>query len=140
MADPIEPPFATVGDLRARWPNMPPLDEAMVEAALSDASDMLVEQGVDTTEVKAGTLRRIVCAMARRSLVMPAADGLGLESIQEGAGPFQQTLKYSNPMGDLYLTKQERAALGLGRQRAFEVDLLAGREAEAPGWWTWLTP
>jgi hypothetical protein len=42
--------------------------------------------------------------------------------VQETTGPFSRSFNYSNPTGDLYLTKAERRLLGGGVQRAGSID------------------
>jgi hypothetical protein len=51
------------------------------------------------------------------------SDTAGLDTFQTGTGPFQFGGKVANPSGDFYLTKQERKALGDGKQQAFGVQI-----------------
>lgn len=127
MADVVPFPFATVAELKARWPDFPVGGDAFAAVLLEDASQYILDVAPSAADVSEGTRRRIVCAVVRRSMEV---DGelVGLESMQQGAGPYQETRKAINPHGDFYLTGQEKKALGGGRQRAFTIDLLAGRE------------
>lgn len=119
--------FATVEDLKLRWPDMPPGAEATAEARLSDASTVLQQIVPDIGAVDREALRYVVIQMVVRSMQagdMPA----GAESVMTTAGPYSQQLKLSNPNGDLYLTKLERKLLGIGGAGTHgAVDLLAGR-------------
>lgn len=127
MADDIAQ-FAVVDDLKARWPDFPVGAEAHAEVLLLDASQFILDECSSAADASALTLKRITCAIVRRAMVADSSGMAGMESWQQGAGPYQETFKLSNPHGDLYLTKQERKALGCGRQRAFSVDLLAGHD------------
>lgn len=122
MADVNPFPFATLEDLKARWPDMPPGSDAHAAILLEDASQFILDTIPTAGAAAEATRRRIVCAVVRRA--MPDTDGMaGMESIQQSAGPFGMTLKPANPAGDFYLTKQERKALGDGATRAFGVQI-----------------
>lgn len=126
MADEELAPFATVKDLKDRWPDFPVGADDFSEILLGDASQYIVDVCSTVLDVSANTRKRVVCAVVKRSMVAQFADLEGVESMQMGAGPYQQTWKPTNPHGDFYLTKQEKLSLGCGRQRAFSIDLLAG--------------
>lgn len=115
-------PFATLEELKARWPDFPVGADAHATVLLEDASQFILDTVPTAGLAVPATRRRIVCAVVRRA--MPDAEGLGgMESIQQSGGPFQVTMKPANPAGDFYLTKQERKALGDGSQRAFGVQI-----------------
>lgn len=125
----VEPfPFATVDDLKIRWQGFPLGGEAHAEVLLDDASQYMLDVAPSAADASENTRKRIVCAVVRRVMQSDTSDMDGLESVQHGAGPFQETLKPVNPHGDFYLTGQEKRALGFRRQRAFSIDLLAGVE------------
>ena len=109
-------PYATVADLSARWGN--DFEDARASVLLADASveiDVALQSaGIDPEDVSADILSRVSCAMVKRAL---SIDDIGVSSTQMTAGPFSQTQSYSNPMGDLYLTKAEKKLLGIGKQR-----------------------
>jgi hypothetical protein len=65
---------------------------------------------------------RVVCAMVQRAMDAPDDAGFGIATVQETVGPFSRSFNYSNPTGDLYLTKAERRLLGGGVQRAGSID------------------
>lgn len=122
----VELPFAAVNELEERWRPLSDAERETAHALLLDASQLIVDEDPAAASANEATLRRVVCAMVRRAMMAPG--GIGVETMQQGAGPFQQSVKYANPAGDLYLTRQERRALGMLRQRAFEVDLLGGED------------
>lgn len=114
-------PFATLSELKARWPDFPVGADAHATVLLEDASQFILDTVPAAGAASESTRRRIVCAVVRRS--MPDAGGLdGVESYQESAGPFSQTFKPVNPSGDFYLTKAEKSALK-GPQKAFGVQI-----------------
>ena len=63
----------------------------------------------------------VVCEMVTSASSSPA--GVGITSIQQGAGPYQETTQFTNPVGDLYLTKKQKRLLGCGGQTAFTVSM-----------------
>lgn len=128
MADDVEP-FASVQDLKDRWPDFPVGGDAQATILLWDASQYIVDVCSSALDASVNTRKRVVCAVVRRSMQAETAGMGGMESLQTGAGPYQETFKPTNPHGDFYLTKQEKLSLGCGRQRAFSIDLLAGHDA-----------
>ena len=127
------PIFATVQDLEARWRPLTETERASAETLIADASQLIVDELGETSNVSVATLKRVVCAIVKRAMAGPG--GIGVESLQTMAGPYQESVKYSNPMGDLYLTRAERKALGLVGQRAFEVDLMPPDAGQERWWW-----
>lgn len=116
----VEPmPFATVDDLKARWPDMPPGADEHAETLLEDASEFILDVCPSAASARAGTRRRIVCAVVRRSMEAQASPGVGMETFQATTGPFTNSYTPANPHGDFYLTRSERKALGEGKQKAF---------------------
>lgn len=126
-------PFASLAELRARWPDMPPGSEAHAKVLLDDAADFILETVPSATEAQLSTLRRICCSVVRRSMEAGATPA-GIEQFSQAAGPFSQSVKPLNPSGDFYLTKAERKALGEGRQHAFgvQIDTTATRSRHRP--------
>jgi hypothetical protein len=118
--------FATVTDLEQRWRPLSATEQDLATVKLDDASEVIRAEvrGVDAA-VEAGTisealLRMVVCDMVKRAMI--AGDSQpGVTQQQESTGPFSQSMTFSNPMGDLYLTKAEKRRLGV-RQRAFTID------------------
>lgn len=116
----IKPPFATLKDLKLRYPDLPEDKEKLAETRLLDASHMIVEQfRGKPMRVDPATLTRIVCDMTIRVLSVKP-ENVGLASLQMTAGPFSEARGFSNPSADLYLTKNDKKALGLtGGQAKF---------------------
>ena len=112
-------PFATVTDLQARWPDMPPGSHEHAGTLLEDASQFMLDLVPSTVDARPGTRRRIVCAVVRRAMEASLAHGATQATFT--AGPFNVNQSPSNPHGDFYLTRNEKHALGYGRQRAFSV-------------------
>lgn len=122
--------FATATDLAARWRPLSTAEQAQAGVLLGDASAILRAECPDVdarTTALPPTLdpdipKMVACAMVKRAMIA-GADAEGVTAHQQTAGPFSQSLTYSNPMGNLYLTKAERRLLGCGGQRAFSVDM-----------------
>lgn len=117
-------PFATVEELKARWPDMPAGSEDHAATLLEDASQFILDMVPSSADAKESTRRRIVCAVVRRSMEASQAGG----QQQLSAGPFGVTpAAPTNPHGDFYLTKNEKQALGYGKQKAFSVPIAGPR-------------
>lgn len=120
-------PFATVADLEARWRPLTPTETTTATALLDDASAMIraeapgIDQRVDDGQLDPAVPLMVVCRMVKRAM---HTSGDGVTQQQQTAGPFSQMLSFSNPQGDMYLTKADRRMLGIGRQRAFSIDLV----------------
>ena len=110
-------PFATVADYEARYGEVE--DEARVSALLQDATNIIASQpgfcDKDRDETWWGVLETVACAMVHRSMM--AGSYAGLSSVSQGAGGYTASVGVYNPGGDLYLTRNERKALGIGGAR-----------------------
>lgn len=116
----VEPfPFATLTELKQRWPDFPSGADEHAETLLDDASEFILDMVPAAANASPGTRRRIVCAVVRRSMEASLATG----SVQTTmtAGPFNINQSPANPHGDFYLTKNEKRSLGYGQQKAFSV-------------------
>lgn len=106
--------YATVNDLEARWRPMDQSEKKRAEALLQDAaaiiaanmgqSDVKVD-GYD--KVQRANLVRVSCAMVQRAM----AQGDGQQEHAWGGN------LVTNPSGDLYLSKADKKALGIGGSR-----------------------
>lgn len=123
--------FATIAELEVSWRVLSSAEQATAAVKLDEASLMIraLRPGIDAL-IGAGSLdpgvpRLVVCGMVKRAMNTPSTvEGVG--TVQQSAGPFGQTLTYANPDGNLYLSKLEKKMLGIGRQRAFSIDLGGG--------------
>jgi len=141
-------PFATVVDLEEAWRPLSADEQKRATYLLGKASRQLRAEAsdLDARTVLApedpdyldpALVKDVVCAMVKR--VMEAeASGLSaggpVESWQTSVGPFQDSFRYTNPTGDMYLTKAEKRLLGVGGQAVFTVSM-APPEPVAPYWW-----
>lgn len=123
MAEFPQIPFAEVSDLEGRWRPLSDSEQTIAETLLTDASIMVRNRASDAKHTDADTLRMVVCEMVKRAMAGPMAAGMGVNSIQQGAGPYQQTAQFANPLGDLYLSKSDLKDLGSGKQVAFTIEL-----------------
>lgn len=122
---PLPFPFATLAHLKERWPDMPAGTDATAEILLEDASQFILDIAPAAKDAHPNTRKRVVCAVVKRSMAVPA-EYEGLSNVQMGAGPYQRSGTVANAHGDFYLTRLEKKALGVGKQRAGDLDLLAG--------------
>lgn len=114
--------FATVNDLEARYKVLNAEERERAEVLLQDASNIIAAQMGDKVnpedEQQKELLKAITVAMVKRSI--STNDGFGgvpVSNMQQVAGSYSQTLTYANPAGDLYLTRAEKRALGIGKAR-----------------------
>jgi len=121
-------PFANAQDVADRWRPLSSDEQQTALTLLGDASAYVRAEcpGIDA-RVTAATLdpdlvKAVTCAMVKRAMV-GGVDLAGVSNEQQTAGPFMRGLTYSNPLGDLYLTRQERRRLGYGGVRAGNVAL-----------------
>lgn len=108
--------FATVADLEARWRDLSDAEEAQASVLLDDAAaylQSLVEVDPDD-EVQAANLKMVSCNMVKRAMSSSASDAFGVTNATATMGPFSQQVAYANPSGDMYVSKSERAILGIG--------------------------
>ena len=110
-------PFATVEDYETRYGEVD--DEARVSALLQDATNIIASQPGFSTDGRDetwwGVLETVACAMVHRSMM--SGSYAGLSNVSQGAGGYTASVSVYNPGGDLYLTRNERRALGIGGAR-----------------------
>lgn len=103
--------FATVDDLTARYTGT--VDPDTAETLLEDASFWLgvwvpgLDTAVTTSSDVATAAMLLVVAMVKRSLTAQAADLPGVQSITNSGGPYNQSITYRSPEGNLYLYANE---------------------------------
>lgn len=120
-------PFANAQDLAERWRPLSWDEELRATVLLGDASQLILDEDrldtlADLSDPPSLTLVRIVCETVKRAMLTPV-DTAAVTAMQQTAGPFGLSATYSNPAGDLYLTRAERRALGFSTQRAGAVDM-----------------
>lgn len=125
-------PYATVAQLKERWPDMPDIDEKYIKVLLADASTLLRTQIPAGQTADEDVRTMITCQMVRRALATSTVPE-GVTSVSQTVGPFATQMGFSgNSSNTLYLTRAEKRLLGIGVQRAGNVDLL-GATSQA-GW------
>lgn len=122
-------PYATLEDYSERYGSVPGDKVARVKISLLDASLIINAQNPKTDD--ADVLKAITCAMVNRATSSFGAGVEGLTGQTISAGVYSQQFTYSNPTGDLYLTKGEKKLLGIGRQKYFPVSPKIGRDSDA---------
>lgn len=132
MAD----PFATDEDLSAFWRPLDAEEGPRAVTLLRIVSALIRSEFSDIDDrIEAGTLdielpKFVACAAVKQAMI--AGELAGVDEMTETAGPFAHTNRYSNPMGNLYLTREWRRMLrsgGAGR-RAFTVNPMAANAGE----------
>lgn len=108
--------FATVSDIEARWRVLSDEETSRASVLLDDASAMLSALvAVDESDAEQRELlRSVCCSMVIRAMAATSADIYGVSQASMTAGAYTQSWSYSNPSGDMYLTKMEKKLLGIG--------------------------
>jgi len=113
--------YAKLADLRKHWPGLPEDREDEAEQKLDEASIEVRALYPDVdARLAAGTLdpdvpRLVVCRMVKRAMDTSRGELAGVGNIQESAGPFARTMTFTNPDGNLYLSKADKRLLAAGR-------------------------
>ena len=105
--------YADVTDLEERWRTLSADEQARAAVLLEDASAMLSSMVVvdDSDQRQAAMLRMVCCNMVAR--VMSAGADAGATQASMTGGPYTQSWTYEAPVGAMYLTKSEKAMLGV---------------------------
>ena len=110
-------PFATVADYEARYGKVD--DEERISKLLQDATNIIASQpgfcDKNRDDTWWGVLETVTCAMVHRSMM--AGSYAGLSSVSQGAGGYTASVGVYNPGGDMFLTRNEKKALGIGGAR-----------------------
>jgi hypothetical protein len=114
--------FAVYTDLEARWKTLSSAEQETATVLLEDASVIIRAEVPGADDLDPDLTKLVSCGMVKRAMI--AADSEGISQDNRTAGPFSQQRSYANPMGNLYLTKQDKRLLGIGGQRAFSIDLI----------------
>lgn len=116
-------PFATLEDLRKHWPAMPVAD-AEAEQKLHEASVEIrgnfpgIDERVSSGALDLDIVKLVVNRMAKRALESPAEERQGVAQATAQSGPFSQTLQFTNPDGNMYLSKADRRLLSPKNENA----------------------
>lgn len=139
--------YATYEDVVNRWTDSSdlPATQPQVETLLEDAEAILLREFPTLpADVTAGTVPESIVVMVEVSMVTrKLRNPSGVRSIQEGAGPFQQTVTHGgDDPGSLYLTNEERRLLSTNpyKNKAFSIDLTPSTwrssSESCEVWWT----
>lgn len=117
--------YATVDEYAARYGE--PSDSARLAQCLADASrliDAVLEQhGKEPHEVDRSKLMQVCRSVAHRAMGEGTTAPAGVSQYTMSATPYSETFTFANPNSDAYLTKNEKALLGIGRSRLASVPL-----------------
>lgn len=108
--------FATVEDLERRWRPLTEDEQETAEALLEDAAVLLASAvTIDPDDTQQASLLRVISCAAVRRAMAPMTDGtMGVTQGSISADVYSQSWTFSNPAGDLYISKKELKALGVG--------------------------
>lgn len=120
--------YATLADFKLHWPALPYDREAEAGQKLHEASIEIrtsfpdIDARITSGELNAEVPRLVVCRMVKRAMDTPTDAMAGVGSITQQGGPFAQTLNFTNPDGNIYLSKSDRSLLAsIKQRRAFTI-------------------
>ena len=115
--------FADVSDIESRWRELSTDEEARATTLIDDASAMLSALAAvdETDEEQAELLKMVCCNMVIRAMSASEYDAFGASQMSMTAGPYSQQWTYTNPTGDMFITKMEQ---GLAKEKAMSRSLI----------------
>lgn len=107
--------YADVSDIEARWRELTDEEQARAAVLLDDASTMLAALVTvdDSDQRQAAALKMVACNMVVRVMSAGTSAVFGAVGGSMTGGPYSQSWTYEAPTGDMYLTKAEKALLGV---------------------------
>lgn len=119
--------YAELADLKAHWAKLPDEDIPEASQKLHEASveirgnypdlDRRIAVPVEDGGMDPEIPKLVACRMVKRAMTAPDPDMAGVEQLQQNAGPFGQTLRFTNPDGNIYLSKGDRNLLKASRPK-----------------------
>lgn len=131
--------FATVEDLEAFWRPLTATEQTRATELLGYASALIRTEWPDIDDrIAEGKLdpalaKFVALSMVKR--VLTAGDMEGVSWSSQTAGPYTTSATYKNPMGNLYLTGDERRLLSPTGRRAFTINTLAADAGKGLPYW-----
>ena len=107
--------YADVSDIEARWRALSTDEQARAAVLLDDASVQLSRLVTvdDSDQQQLAALKMVSCNMVIRVMSAGTSAMFGATNASMTGGPYSQSWTYEAPTGDMYLTKAERALLGV---------------------------
>lgn len=130
--------FVTLADYEARQGELSETDRDRCSALLEDASAAMrsrfrafhgqgYAEGVN--ESFDDNAKAVCVALVARALSVPG-DLSGVTQFSQTAGPYTASTTFSNPSGDIYLTKTDLHALGLLGSHIGSIDAMTAADRE----------
>jgi len=120
--------YANLSDLKDHWPALRSDQEAEALQKLLEASIEVrtsfpgIDARLASGELNEEVPRLVVCRMIKRAMDTPNDAMAGVGSVTHQGGPFAQTLNFTNPDGNIYLSKSDRNLLSpVEQRRAFMI-------------------
>lgn len=126
--------FATVEDFKLRFTNT--VADARLNILLQDASNLITSLYTQCygLEYERGAhldfednVCAVTCNVVSRALATPT-ELYGVSQFSESVGEFSNSATFSNATGDMFLTKSEKARLGLNKGRIKSVSMKGGTD------------
>ncbi len=120
--------FAVSSDLAEFWRPLTPAEKDRVDTLLAYATAMIrrrvpnIDARIESGDISEIEVRLVTVAMVKR--VMLAGDTEGVTQTTNSVGQVSESRSYGNPMGSLYLSRDDLSILSSSRSGvAFTVDL-----------------
>lgn len=118
--------FARLGLSKGEWSTETLTERLAAASRWLRATQPSIQARIDNDDLDRDLVSDTVCNVVARTVPSPVIP-LGVDSSQLSAGVFGASVKATNPHGDFYLTKPEKIALGIRKNKAWSMDPLAGR-------------
>lgn len=119
-------PYATTDELEKFWRTMTASEKERANYLLILASDTLrqvamnagknLDDMIEEGKVLSNTVKQIVMEAVKRAMLTPV-DQKPVNQMAQAAGPYSETLTFTNPAGDIWFKDKEYKILGLKGQR-----------------------
>lgn len=117
-------PFATLGDLKDHWSDMPDDKDDDAEQKLKEASILIrglypqTDGRIESGKLDKETVTYVVCDMVKEALDIPDdAPASNISQATFTTGPFSQNMSFRSREGNLFLKKIHRQLLSGGGSR-----------------------
>lgn len=112
--------YAVVDDIEARWRTLSDAERAKARVLIEDVTAQLFSMGAedDGTAERARSIKAVICKVVIRAM-LPEQGIPGATQYSQTVGAVTESFQLANPNGDMYLTRQEKRAVGIGAGRTW---------------------
>lgn len=122
--------FASTDDLERRWHALTSDEKTKADVHLGDVTEYIKARSPIWRKLRTEhprLLTKVTCDIVRR-IMQADSTGFpgGATQVMQVTGSFTEQYSFASATGDMYLRDDEKRLLGIGGQRAFNVDMATG--------------